>query len=79
MYALATLVVVAGFGMASAAAMQGIESNDTPWVGMFERINAYAYFAWLVILAVTIIRRELPTSRSRLEHRDAGLEHPIAA
>jgi hypothetical protein len=31
--------------MASAFAIQGIEQNDTPWAGGFERINAYAYFA----------------------------------
>ena len=63
-YALATIVVVVGFGMAASFAIQGIEQNDTPWAGGFERINAYAYFAWLVVLAVTVMRRELPATRS---------------
>jgi hypothetical protein len=54
-YALATLVVVVGFGIASSLAMHGIEQDDTPWAGGFERINAYAYFAWLVVLAVMVI------------------------
>jgi hypothetical protein len=37
----------------------GIEENFTPWAGGFERINAYAFFAWLVVLAVTAVRRSL--------------------
>jgi hypothetical protein len=62
-YALATIAVVVGFGMASSLAIQGIKINDTPWAGGFERINAYAYFAWLVVLAVTVMRREMPAMR----------------
>jgi hypothetical membrane protein len=63
-YAVATLVVVVGFGMASAFAIQGITQNDTPWAGGYERINAYAYFAWLIVLAITVMRREAPATRS---------------
>lgn len=56
--------VVVGFGGAVAIAMRGIGQNDTPWAGGFERLNAYAYFAWLVMLAVLMMRRELgETSR----------------
>jgi hypothetical protein len=33
--------------------MSGLEQNDTPWAGAFERINACAYFAWLLVLAAT--------------------------
>jgi hypothetical protein len=58
-YAIATVAVVTGFGMASGLAIQGIEENDTPWVGAFERVNAYAYFAWLAVLALMVIRHEL--------------------
>ena len=39
--------------------MGGIEENLTPWAGGFERINAYAFFAWLIVLAVTVMRRSL--------------------
>ncbi|HEX3206385.1 MAG TPA: DUF998 domain-containing protein [Propionibacteriaceae bacterium] len=66
-YSLATIAVVIGFGMASSFAIQGIEQTDTPWAGGFERINAYAYFAWLIVLAVTVMCRELPTTRSSSE------------
>lgn len=53
--------------MASSFAIQGIEQDDTSWAGGFERINAYAYFAWLIVLAVTVMRGELPATRSSSE------------
>jgi hypothetical membrane protein len=65
LYALATIAVVVGFGMASGFAIQGIEQNDTPWAGGFERINAYATFAWYIVLAVTVMHREVPARDQR--------------
>jgi hypothetical membrane protein len=56
LYAIATIAILVGFGAASSVAIQGIEQNITPWAGAFERINAYSYFAWLVVLAVTVHR-----------------------
>ena len=73
------MVVVVGFGAASGVAMSGLEHNDTPWAGTFERINAYAYFAWLVVLAAIVIRHELGTSNTRRESREARSDTPIAA
>jgi hypothetical membrane protein len=79
LYSLATMVVVIGFGMASSFAIRGIEQNDTPWAGGFERINAYAYFAWLVILAVMAIRHELGSSQTEGDLTGSRPEVPIAA
>jgi hypothetical membrane protein len=79
LYVLATIAVVVGFGMAASFAIQGIEQNDTPWAGGFERINAYAYFAWLIVLAVTVMRRETLATRSRGERAVTGVKHPTAA
>ena len=59
LYSIATLLVVIGFGGATSIAIRGIEENHTPWAGGFERINAYAYLVWLVVLAVTVMRRSL--------------------
>lgn len=59
LYAIATVVAMTVFGIATGIAIQGIEQNDTPWAGVFERINAYALAAWLGVLAVTVIRRSL--------------------
>lgn len=61
-YSIATLLVVIGFGAAASMAIRGLPQNSTPWAGGFERVNAYSYFAWLVVLAVTTLRR---TSRAR--------------
>jgi hypothetical protein len=58
-YSIVTLLVLVGFGTASSIAMGGVEENLTPWAGGFERINAYAFFAWLVVLAVIVMRRSL--------------------
>jgi hypothetical membrane protein len=55
-FSIGILVVLTGFGMASVFAMQGIEENATAWAGGFERINVYAYFAWLVTLAAILLR-----------------------
>jgi hypothetical protein len=66
-YSIATLLVMMGFGIASGNAIQGLEQNDTPWAGVFERINAYALMAWLAVLAVTVMRRSL--SDVTPEHR----------
>jgi uncharacterized protein len=51
-------------GAALAGDLRVRVQDDTPWAGGFERINAYAYFAWLIVLAVTVMRRELPATRS---------------
>lgn len=56
LYASATIAVLVGFGAASSLAVQGIEQNFTPWAGAFERINAYSYFAWLIVLGLTLHR-----------------------
>jgi hypothetical membrane protein len=58
-YSIATLVVLVTFGAAASFAFRGIEEDATTWAGGFERVNAYAYFAWLVLLAVTVRRRSL--------------------
>ncbi len=68
-YSIVTLVVLMGFGTASGIAIQGIEQDNTPWAGGFERINAYALMAWLVVLAVTVMRRSL--NDGTLERREA--------
>jgi hypothetical protein len=38
--------------------MRRIDQNDPPGGGGFERINAYAYFAWLVVLAIAVMRQD---------------------
>ena len=56
-YSVGTLLVMTGFGIATGNAIQGLEQNDTPWAGAFERVNAYALMLWFALLAVTVLRR----------------------
>ncbi|MBO0810301.1 MAG: hypothetical protein J2P32_18570, partial [Actinobacteria bacterium] len=73
-----TLAVVMGFGVAASFAIRGIKQNDTPWAGGFERIDAYAYLAWLVVLAVVEIRRAFG-SPGGVNTREESEPKPIAA
>lgn len=58
LYSIGTVLVLVGFGMLSSLAIPNVDKNlPTPWMGAFERINAYAYLGWLVVLAVILIRR----------------------
>jgi hypothetical protein len=60
LYTIATLIIWMVFGWLAAAPMQDLaEGLPTPWLGAFERVNAYAFMAWVVVLAVTVMRREL--------------------
>jgi hypothetical protein len=46
-------------------AIAGIDQNVTPGAEAFERINAYSYFAWPIVLAVTVhrsLRSHAPTA-----------------
>ena len=75
LYSLVTIALVVGFGMASVGAIRGIEQNDTPWAGAFERINAYAYFTWLVVLAITVVREDRGVRRASPEP-ECGVRTP---
>jgi len=58
LYSIVSLVVMMVFGWLAMTAMEGVGENvPTPWAGGFERINAYVLMAWLVVLAVTVMRR----------------------
>ena len=79
LYSIATILVIIGFGGAAWWAIQGIEENRTPWAGGFERINAYAYFAWIVVLALTVIRRSLSQSENEAVAAEPESEARMAA
>lgn len=81
LYSILTVVVMLGVGVASSAAIQGIEENNTPWAGTFERINAYSLAAWFVVLAVTVMRRSPgdATPESGGRRVEAQTEEPAMA
>jgi F0F1-type ATP synthase membrane subunit a len=60
LYAIASLAVIMAFGGLTGPLMSEIANNQpTPWLGAFERINAYTTFAWMVVLAIVLIRRNV--------------------
>ncbi len=61
LHSIGTVLVLVGFGILSSLAIPNVDKNlPTPWMGAFERINAYAYLGWLVVLAVILIRQSRP-------------------
>ena len=63
LYAIASLVVIMLFAGLTGPLMSELANNQpTPWLGAFERINAYTTFAWMVVLAVVLIRRTVGDS-----------------
>ena len=58
-YSIVTVMVLIGSSVASSIAISGIEQDDTPWAGVFERISAYGLMFWLVALAATVMRHSL--------------------
>jgi Protein of unknown function (DUF998) len=65
-YSIATLVVAFAFGMLTGLASPRLAANlPTPYIGLWERISIAAYMVWLVVLALTLLRRhESVTLRS---------------
>jgi hypothetical protein len=65
LYAIATVVVMMVFAALTGPVMNGIANGlPTPWLGAFERVNAYTMFAWIVVLAIVLLRRTgIPLAR----------------
>ena len=62
LYSVSTIVVWLIFGALTGLDGPKIAANlPTPWVGLWERINAGAYLLWLVVFSVALLRRR--TSR----------------
>ena len=53
---LVTVAVISGVGT-FAYVPRMINQLPTPWVGMVERIHLYAFFLWVGVLAVALLRR----------------------
>jgi len=65
-YSIATIAAMLVFGAITSFYAPEVQANEpTPWVGIYERINAYGYMLWIVVLAVTLWRTPAPsTSRA---------------
>lgn len=75
-YSIATLVLLFVFGTLTGVNGPRIGRDlPTPWVGVWERIDIGAYLAWVVVLAMILVRRQRPLGRrapAPLEQRVVG-------
>jgi hypothetical protein len=57
-YSIATIVAMLIFGAITSFYAPQVQANEpTPWVGIYERINAYGYMLWIVVLAVMLWKK----------------------
>jgi uncharacterized protein DUF998 len=57
LYSIATIAAMLVFGGITSFYAPEVQANQpTPWVGIYERINAYGYMLWIVVLSVTLWR-----------------------
>ena len=71
-FSIASLVVILGFTALSSVAIQGIEQNDTPWAGALERVSAYGFMVWLVVLAWVTLRPYRAVTQPSLGSAQSG-------
>ena len=59
LYSIATAVILFVFGVLTFLEAPGIGKNEpTPTIGIWERINIGVFLIWVVVLAVTLLRKE---------------------
>jgi len=57
-YSIATIAAMLVFGAITSFYAPEVQANEpTPWVGVYERINAYGYMLWIVGLAVMLWKK----------------------
>jgi hypothetical protein len=58
-YSYATILAMVLFGLLQSLQMNALTANKpTPWMGVEERITAYAPMLWFVVLAIGLLRAE---------------------
>jgi hypothetical protein len=67
-YSAISLATVLAFGAATSSEAAKLPDGDpTPWMGLFERINIWAWLLWMTVLAVTLLRRATARPAERSE------------
>jgi hypothetical protein len=64
LYSIGTILILLIFGGMAGSQISQIEQGlPTPWLGVTQRINIYAYLLWVALLAVTLLHREAISSQ----------------
>ncbi len=57
-YSIATMVILVAAGAVTSLDAPRMQANlPTPWIGVWERVNIGVWLLWVVVLAVTLLRR----------------------
>jgi hypothetical protein len=58
-YSIATFLMLVVGGVLTGLDQPKLEPNlPTPWMGVWERFNIYAYMLWVVVLAIALLRAQ---------------------
>jgi len=59
LYSIGTMLIFIVFGIVSFLAAPQLAANQpTPLLGVLERINIFGYLLWIVVLAITLLKKE---------------------
>lgn len=79
LFSIATLAVFVVFGALTGLDGPRVTANlPTPWIGVWERINIAAFFLWLAVLAMVLLRHfalriDVPSgSHAAMDARSSG-------
>jgi hypothetical protein len=65
-YSAVTILVLVVFGILAGQDMSALAAQQpTPWLGLNERVNAYAYQVWIAALAIALLRVGVPVRPQR--------------
>jgi hypothetical protein len=77
-FSYATILAMLVFGLLMGLQTSAMTANQpTPWMGVEERITAYAEMLWFVVLAIALLRAETTTSPRQLE-KPTVTQQPLA-
>jgi hypothetical protein len=71
LYTIISLITHLIFGILTSLEAPNISTNSpTPWIGVWERINIAVFMAWIVMLAIALLKRN-STKRPELTKSNA--------
>jgi hypothetical protein len=89
LYSIATMMIVLGCGAVTGTYASDVQADlPTPWVGAWERISIATFMAWIVVLAITLLRdprgmapsvRATSREKARALPGDEFIEQPVAS
>jgi hypothetical protein len=70
LYSIGTILLLVVGGVLTALDQPRLAANlPTPWMGVWERINIYAFLLWVVVLAIAVLRAQVERPQDDLDGR----------